>query len=604
MPLQAAARAAFALVPVAYLIGLMRGRMARIGVSDLAVALGRGLEPGRLRDALAQALRDPSLELGYWRRGTEEYVDVAGRRVDIVPTATRAVTMLERHGRPVAALVHDPALLEDRALLDAVSNVAGLALDNEQLLAELRAQLEETRDSRARIVDAGDTERRRLERNLHDGAQQSLVTLSLHLRMAQECLHSDPAAAAAMLDDVGAALKLALSEIREIARGLHPAMLTDRGLLPALQSLANRATFPVEITGVPATRFPLAIEVAAYYVVAESLTNAARHADATEATVELSATEERLTVEIRDNGCGGASLQGGSGIRGLADRVEALGGRPRAAQRRRRPAPRCGRSCRCAELAYERISLIATVRPSAADRSAANTTSNVCTASARLRALHLPVAVDGVVELLELRRVGVVDVLDHALQLDAELGPAVGVEARDLVRPELAVEDRPVAADEVHPQVVRLVRVDHRRDLADRAVRVAQHRHRRGGVLVGREVRVRRRGLVARHLGDVVAHEQQQAVQRVAAGGQQRRAAAVAPQVPLVLADLGPDVVVVVDLGVVDGADQVAVDEPLGGGELLPEPHLQAHAGAHARPPARPPRPRACRRGRDRSASR
>ena len=216
---------------------------------------------------------------------------------------------------------------EDPALLDAVSSAAGLALDNERLLAELRAQLEETRDSRARIVDAADTERRRLERNLHDGAQQRLVTLALHLRMAQESLRDDPSAAEAMLDGVGDDLKLALEELRELARGLHPAILTDRGLAPALQSIATRAPFKVEINGVPHERLPAAVEAAIYYVVAESLTNAAKHAGASEARVELSTSDDTVTVEIRDNGSGGANLADGSGIRGLADRVEALGGR-------------------------------------------------------------------------------------------------------------------------------------------------------------------------------------------------------------------------------------------------------------------------------------
>ena len=246
--------------------------------------------------------------------------------MSVAPTAGRTVTLLERHGRKVAALVHDAALDEDPALLDAVSSAAGLALENERLLVELRSQLDEVRDSRARIVEASVAERRRLERNLHDGAQQRLVTLSLHLRMAQETLHEDPPAAEAMLDGVGEDLKQALDELRELARGLHPAVLTDRGLAPALQSLANRSPFPVEVTGVPEQRLPEPIEAALYYVVAESLTNAAKHSGATKGHVELSTTAESVAVEIRDDGNGGAHMNAGSGIRGLADRVEALGG--------------------------------------------------------------------------------------------------------------------------------------------------------------------------------------------------------------------------------------------------------------------------------------
>jgi len=326
LKLQSAQRLAFGVVPIAYLFGLFRARMGRVGVSDLIVELGRGLEPGQLRDAIARSLRDPSLELGFWIRDPDGYVDVHGRPVSVVPAAGRAVTIIERHGRKVAALVHDPALSENPALLDAVSSAAGLALENERLLAELRAQLDEVRDSRARIVEASVTERRRLERNLHDGAQQRLVTLSLRLRMAQETLHEDPHGSEAILAGVGDDLKHALEELRELARGLHPAVLTDRGLAPALQSLANRSPFPVAITGVPALRLPEPVEAALYYVVAESLTNAAKHSEATEGSVELATTSERVVVEIRDDGNGGVNLTAGGGLHGLADRVEALGG--------------------------------------------------------------------------------------------------------------------------------------------------------------------------------------------------------------------------------------------------------------------------------------
>jgi signal transduction histidine kinase len=325
--LQSAERIALATVPLAYLVGLFQTRLARAGLGELVVELGTNPAQGQLRDALARALRDPSLELGYWLPTSGEYVDVEGNQVDVAPTATRAVTILERRGEKVAALVHDAALREDPALLDAVSSAAGLALDNERLLAELRAQLAETRESRARIVDAADTERRRLERNLHDGAQQRLVTLALNLRIAQESLRDDPAAAGAMLDRVGEDLKLALEELRELARGLHPAILTERGLAPALQSIANRAPFKVAISGVPNERLPAVIEAAIYYLVAETLTNTAKHAGASQAEVQLSATGDTVTVEIRDDGSGGAQLSPGSGIRGLADRIEALGGR-------------------------------------------------------------------------------------------------------------------------------------------------------------------------------------------------------------------------------------------------------------------------------------
>ena len=200
------------------------------------------------------------------------------------------------------------------------TNLVALALESAEAHDQLAA-------SRARIVEASVAERRRLERNLHDGAQQRLVTLAVHLRIAQECLPDDPAAAEAMLAGVGEELKLALEELRELARGLHPAVLTDRGLEPALQSLANRAPFPVAIVGIPPERLPEAVEAGIYYVVAESLTNAAKHAGASEARVEMTTTDHTVVVEIRDNGSGGATLTDGTGIQGLADRVEALGGR-------------------------------------------------------------------------------------------------------------------------------------------------------------------------------------------------------------------------------------------------------------------------------------
>jgi signal transduction histidine kinase len=199
------------------------------------------------------------------------------------------------------------------------TNLVALALESAEAHDQLTA-------SRARIVEASVAERRRLERNLHDGAQQRLVTLAVHLRIAQECLGEDPAAAEAMLAGVGEELKLALEELRELARGLHPAVLSDRGLEPALQSLANRAPFPVEISGVPPLRLEEGLEAALYYLVAESLANAAKHADASEARVEISTTSEEVIVAISDNGSGGATIDRGSGLRGLADRIEALSG--------------------------------------------------------------------------------------------------------------------------------------------------------------------------------------------------------------------------------------------------------------------------------------
>jgi PAS domain S-box-containing protein len=195
-----------------------------------------------------------------------------------------------------------------------------------RLNAELHARLDELAASRARIVTAGDTERRRLERNLHDGAQQRLVALSLSLRLALAKLHSDPATARAILGEAGDELALALEELRELARGLHPAVLTDRGLRAAVEMLAARVPVPVEIAGVPEERLPEPVEAAAYYLIAEALTNVAKYADASAARVEVSASDGTVVVEVSDDGVGGADPATGSGLRGLTDRVEALGG--------------------------------------------------------------------------------------------------------------------------------------------------------------------------------------------------------------------------------------------------------------------------------------
>lgn len=329
----AAERVATALVPLAYLLGLFRARLGRVAVSDLVMELDQAPEPGRLRDSLARALHDPSLELAYWVPESEAYVGIDGGPVEPVASGGRMVTMLERHGRRVAALVHDPALAEDPALLNAVSAAAGLALENERLLAELRAQLEQLRESRARIVEAGDTERRRLERNLHDGAQQRLVSLALALGLAESKVEQEPDTAVTLLQAAREELTLALSELRELARGIHPAVLTERGLTYALTGLAERAPVEVALDVNLDRRPPPAIEAAAYYVVAEALANVAKYAQATTATVSITMEHERLRVEVGDDGIGGADASAGSGLRGLDDRVQAVGGSLRVISR-------------------------------------------------------------------------------------------------------------------------------------------------------------------------------------------------------------------------------------------------------------------------------
>jgi signal transduction histidine kinase len=322
---------AFAALPWAFVIGLLRSRYSRAGaVGDLVERLNaQGIEGESLRDALAEALGDRSLALAFWSRSSERYVDSHGQPVDLPPATSRsrAVTEIEREGVPVAAIVHDAALLDEPGLVRAAGAAAALALENERLEAELKARVAELQVSRAKVIEVGMAERRALERNLHDGAQQRLVALSLQLGLAQTKLRTDPDVAERILDGARNELASALEELRELARGIHPAILTDRGLAPALEALASRAPVPVEVDEVPEGRMPMPVEAVAYFVVAESLTNMAKYADAEHASVRVLRENGYAVVEIEDNGVGGADPSAGTGLRGLADRLAALDGR-------------------------------------------------------------------------------------------------------------------------------------------------------------------------------------------------------------------------------------------------------------------------------------
>lgn len=314
-------RAVSMLVPLGYFAGLAWGRLRRSGVSSLVVDLREG-GPTTLGERLARTLGDPSLEIAYWIDEPRGWVDGGGHPVTLPEPGERAVTQVTASGVRVAALIHDPALLDDPDLVRSVAAAAGLVLENERLAAEVLAQLAEVRASRARIVEATDAERHRLERDLHDGAQQRLVGLSLKLRLAQ-ARTGDPDAVAALAlaqDD----LELALAELREFARGIHPTVLAEDGLDAALESLARRASFPVEIRGSVGGRLPATAELAAYFFVAEALTNVAKHAHATYATVEVSRSGSVLRIAVADDGVGGADAAKGSGLRGLSDRLAAV----------------------------------------------------------------------------------------------------------------------------------------------------------------------------------------------------------------------------------------------------------------------------------------
>jgi signal transduction histidine kinase len=430
---------AFTAVPFVFLAGILGTTIARgAGVDAIFRSIPERATPGEVQEGLRVALRDQTAEVAYWYDEGGHYVDIEGNRFELpADTRRRVVTRLEYADTPVAAIVHDAALLQEPELLDAIASAARIALERDKLLVELRAraeryrgllrampdlmfrisrdgrylaynapddrdlvihevvgltlwdrlpreladrvieagraalerreqpvieytldfdgerreyegrfaasgndeflmivreiteqkrQQEELAASRARIVAAGDEARRRLERNLHDGAQQRLVSLSLALRLVKSQIHTDPTGAERLLDASRDELAQALEELRELARGIHPAVLTDRGLEAALEALAARSPLPVEIDG-PPVQLPLAVEAAAYYVVSEALANVTKYARASSVKVTVGQENGHALVEVADDGVGGADPDRGSGLRGLADRVASLSGR-------------------------------------------------------------------------------------------------------------------------------------------------------------------------------------------------------------------------------------------------------------------------------------
>jgi signal transduction histidine kinase len=320
---------AFVAIPLVVLTGILRSRLARSSVGELFVELHADPAPAELRDALARALRDPSLVLAYWLPEFRSWADLDGRALELPGDGSgRATTLIDRDGAHVAVLVHDPALADEPELLDAVTAAAGIAIENGRLHVELAARLEELRGSRSRVVEAEQKERQRLERNLHDGAQQRLIALSLDLSLLEERFGSD-AEATARLESARREIAASLEELREVARGLHPAVVSGHGLAVALEQLSAHAPVPVRLIVNVEPRLPEALEVAAFYLVSESLANVGKHAHASSAGVEVTRTGAGVVVEVTDDGVGGADTEGGSGLRGLADRVETLGGRLR-----------------------------------------------------------------------------------------------------------------------------------------------------------------------------------------------------------------------------------------------------------------------------------
>jgi signal transduction histidine kinase len=301
--------------------GLLRERRARASIARLVVELGRMPKPGAVRDALRATLDDPGLEIAYRRRQAGGYIDASGRPVELNPGTGKAVTPLLRGEAPVAALVHDSRLLDQPHLLQEVLDGARMAVENEQLQAEVRAQLEELRASRARVVETSDVERRRLERDLHDGAQQRLLALSYDLRLARGAAEAngDPELVA-LLAAAGDEAQTALGELRELAHGIYPAILAEAGLGPALGTLSDEAPLPIELREAPSERFPAPVETAAYLAVSEAVQDSAGRG-ASFAWADVRRQGRRLVVVVGDDGS-----RRSSAVIHLADRIGALGG--------------------------------------------------------------------------------------------------------------------------------------------------------------------------------------------------------------------------------------------------------------------------------------
>jgi signal transduction histidine kinase len=317
--------AAFVALPLALLGGMLRARLARASISGLVMELERSpATPTTLEASLGRALADPSLQLYFWLPVEDRFVDAAGvAATPPVATDQRAVTKLERDGQPVALLSYDASLLDEPKLVEATAAAASLALENARLHAETRAQLLQVRDSRRRIAAAADEERRRIERNLHDGAQQRLLALALMLSTARE--HGGDEVDALLAASVEE-LQGTIDELRMLARGLHPTVLVEFGLAGAIQALVAKYPLPIAVD-VTEQRFPAEVESSAYFVACEALNNIVKHSAATRGAITVHPRDGRLLLEIADDGVGGAAPSEGSGLQGMRDRVEVVGGR-------------------------------------------------------------------------------------------------------------------------------------------------------------------------------------------------------------------------------------------------------------------------------------
>jgi signal transduction histidine kinase len=312
----------FAVLTIA-LTRTLTGGLRGLARSLLVTSLPAGAP---VRETLARSLGDRTLSIAYWLPEREQFVDERGHPVPLPEAGSdRAWTAVDYDGRRVAAIIHDASLEATPELVEAAAAAASLALDNERLKADLRARVEELRASRVRIVEASNSARRQLERDLHDGAQQQLVAMAVELRLLRNRVGANPEATD-LIGRIEAKLTTALEELRDLAQGIHPGILTDRGLAPALEALASRAPLSIATEIELPERPPASAEAVAYFVVAEALTNVLKYARAEHATIRAHYEGDELIVEMQDDGVGGADEARGTGLQGLRDRVGALDG--------------------------------------------------------------------------------------------------------------------------------------------------------------------------------------------------------------------------------------------------------------------------------------
>ena len=329
--LQTVSLVAIASIPVSFVAGIAHTRNMRARVADLMRITREGADRGLWAESLARTLRDASVRVYWWDEERGRYADASGEPLDRDAAERRdghsVLPVASPTGMPIALIRHDRVLTDNMRLLDGVSSALRLSVDNGRLRSEIERTLEQVRQSRSRIVEAGIEARRRIERDLHDGAQQHLVSLGMQLRLAaNEARDRGDESLGVELDGTIGMLNQALKELRELAHGIHPSLLSSGGLSLAVPELAGRCPVPVELDVQAEGRLPEVIESTAYFVLAEALANVAKHSQASRAWVRARVAHGELELVVRDNGVGGAALEG-SGMLGIADRVDAVGGR-------------------------------------------------------------------------------------------------------------------------------------------------------------------------------------------------------------------------------------------------------------------------------------